>query len=145
MYKSVVVGSDGSATAEIALAKAIELASLAGARLHVVSAYDPAAAKVTGGAPRAEEYQFTASPSYKADSVLERALSRARAEGLTVEEHAPKGSPADAIVRVAQENDADVIVIGSVGMTGAKGRIFGSVPNKVSHNTPCDLLIVHTA
>ena len=145
MYKSVVVGSDGSATAEIALAKAIELATLAGARLHVVSAYEPAAARVTGGAPQAEEYQFTASPSYKADSVLERALSRARAEGLTVEQHAPKGSPADAIVRVAQENDADVIVIGSVGMTGAKGRIFGSVPNKVSHHTPGDLLIVHTA
>ena len=144
MYKSVVVGIDGSATAEIALARAIELASAAGARLHVVSAYEPAAAKVTGGAPRAEEYQFTAGPSYKVDAVLERALSRAGAEGLSVEQHAPKGSPADAIVRITEENDADLIVIGSVGMTGAKGRIFGSVPNKVSHHTPCDLLIVRT-
>jgi nucleotide-binding universal stress UspA family protein len=144
MYKSVVVGTDGSATAEIALERAIELAGAMGARLHIVTAYEPATARVTGGAPRAEEYQFTATPSYKADAVLERALSRAAAEGITVDQHSPKGSPADAIVRVAEENDADLIVIGSVGMQGAKGRIFGSVPNKVSHHTPCDLLIVRT-
>ena len=68
----------------------------------------------------------------------------AAAKGITVEQHAPKGAAADAIVRVAEESDADLIVIGSVGMQGAK-RIFGSVPNKVSHRTPCDLLIVQTA
>ena len=56
----------------------------------------------------------------------------------------PKGSPADAIVSVAEEAGADLIVIGSVGMQGPK-RIFGSVPNKVSHRSPCDVLIVHTA
>jgi nucleotide-binding universal stress UspA family protein len=142
MYTSIVVGIDGSPTAKIALDRAIELAAAAGARLHVVSAYEAAPARVTGGAPAAEEYSI--SPSFKVDAVLEQALSRAGAEGIAVEEHAPKGSPADAIVAVAEENDADLIVIGSVGMQGPK-RIFGSVPNKVSHHTPCDLLIVHTA
>ena len=142
MYTSIVVGIDGSPTAQLALAKAIELAGVSGARLHIVSAYEPARARVTGGAPAAEEYSV--SPSFKVDAVLERALSRAGAEGLAVEQHAPKGSPADAIVGVAEENDADLIVIGSVGMQGAK-RIFGSVPNRVSHRTSCDLLIVHTA
>ena len=49
MYTSIVVGSDGSETAEIALAKAIELASASGAKLHVVSAYSPAPSHVAGG------------------------------------------------------------------------------------------------
>ena len=51
MYSSIVVGIDGSETADIALGKAIELARLTGATLHVVSAYEPAPAHVTGGAP----------------------------------------------------------------------------------------------
>jgi nucleotide-binding universal stress UspA family protein len=141
MYTSIVVGIDGSPTAEIALDRAIELARVSGARLHVVSAYEPVPAKVSGGAPAAEEYRVT--PSFKADAVLERALSRAGSAELEVEQHAPKGSAADAIVGVAAEAGADLIVVGSVGMQGPK-RIFGSVPNRVAHRTPCDVLIVHT-
>jgi nucleotide-binding universal stress UspA family protein len=141
MYTSIVVGIDGSPTAQIALEKAIELARASQARLHVVSAYEPVPARVTGGAPAAEEYQVT--PSFKADAVLERALDRAGGDGIEVEEHAPKGSAADALIAVAEESGADLIVIGSVGMKGAK-RIFGSVPNSVSHRSPCDVLIVHT-
>ena len=141
MYTSIVVGVDASPTAQIALERAIGLARLAGARLHVVSAFEPVPTRVTGGAPAAEEYRV--SPSFKADAVLERALSRAGGEGITVEQHAPKGSAGDAFVDVARENDADLIVIGSVGMQGPK-RILGSVPNRVSHRSPCDVLIVHT-
>ena len=142
MYSSIVVGIDASPTAERALERAIAIARDSGARLHLVSAYEPLPAKVTGGAPAAED--FVAPSSFKADAVLERALDRAREGGLEVEQHAPKGSAADAIVSVAEQAGADLIVIGSVGMQGPK-RIFGSVPNKVSHRSPCDLLIVHTA
>jgi nucleotide-binding universal stress UspA family protein len=141
MYTSIVVGIDGSPTAEIALERAIELACVAGARLHVVSAYDPVPARVTGGAPASEEYQVT--PSFKADAVLQRALDRAATRELEIEQHAPKGGAADALIGVAEENDAELIVIGSVGMQGSK-RIFGSVPNSVSHRSPCDVLIVQT-
>jgi nucleotide-binding universal stress UspA family protein len=142
MYTSIVVGIDGSPTAQIALDRAIELAQLSKAQLHVVSAYEPVPAKVTGGAPAAEEYQV--SPSFKADAALQRALERAGGADLQVEQHAPKGAPADAIVAVASETGADLIVVGSVGMQGAK-RILGSVPNRISHRAPCDVLIVHTA
>ena len=142
MYTSIVVGIDGSPTAQIALDRAIELAAVSKARLHLVSAYEPVPARVTGGAPAAEEYQV--SPTFKVDAVLERALDRAGSEGLDVVQHAPKGAAADAIVGVAEENSANLIVIGSVGMQGAK-RILGSVPNRVSHRAPCDVLIVHTA
>jgi nucleotide-binding universal stress UspA family protein len=142
MYSSIVVGIDASPTAETALERAIAIAKDSGARLHLVSAYEPLPAKVTGGAPAAED--FVAPSSFKADAVLERALDRIGASDLEVEQHAPKGSAADAIVSVAEQAGADLIVIGSVGMQGPK-RIFGSVPNKVSHRSPCDLLIVHTA
>jgi nucleotide-binding universal stress UspA family protein len=143
MYTSIVVGVDGSPTAAVALGRAIELARSTGARLHVVSAYEPTPARVTGGAPAAEEYQATV-PGFKADAVLQQAVSRAQGEGLEIEQHGPKGSAADAILAIAEEAGADLIVIGSVGMQGPK-RIFGSVPNKVSHRAGCDLLIVHTA
>jgi nucleotide-binding universal stress UspA family protein len=141
MYTSIVVGIDGSPTAEKALSRAIELARVSGALLHVVSAYEPVPARVSGGAPAAEDY--VVSPSFKADAVLERALDGAGAGDLTVEQHAPKGDAADALVSVARDTSAELIVIGSVGMKGPK-RIFGSVPNSVSHHAPCDVLIVHT-
>jgi nucleotide-binding universal stress UspA family protein len=108
----------------------------------VVSAYEPAQARVAGGAPPGESFQAPA--DFKVEGVLQRALDRSGTKDVQVEQHAPKGDAADALISVAQENGADLIVIGSVGMQGPK-RIFGSVPNKVSHRSPCDLLIVHTA
>jgi nucleotide-binding universal stress UspA family protein len=140
MYSSIVVGTDGSPTAEIALGKAVDLARLTGATLHVVSAYEPAPARVTGGAPPGE---FSAGSDFKADAILQKALSRARGADIDVQEHAPKGSAADALLAVAKEHGADVIVIGSVGMQGAR-RVLGSVPNKISHQASCDVLIVQT-
>ena len=140
MYSSIVVGIDGSPTAEIALGKAVDIAKLTGAKLHLVSAYEPAPTHVTGGAPAGE---FSAGSDFRADAVLQKALARARGEGIDVDDHAPKGSPSDAILKVAEEEKADLIVIGSVGMQGAR-RILGSVPNTVSHQATCDVLIVQT-
>jgi len=140
MYTSIVVGIDGSPTAEIALERAVELACVSGARMHVVSAYEPTPARVSG-APSGEGFQV--SSDFKADAVLQRALNRSATRELEVEQHAPKGDAADALISVAQETNADLIVIGSVGMQGPK-RIFGSVPNSVSHHAPCDVLIVRT-
>jgi len=140
VYNSIVVGIDGSPTAEIALEKAIELARASGGRLHLVSAYEPLPAHVTGGAPASEEFQ--APSDFKADAVLGRALDKTG--DVTVEQHAPKGSAAEALISVAKETGSDLIVIGSVGMKGPK-RIFGSVPNSVAHRSPCDVLIVQTS
>jgi nucleotide-binding universal stress UspA family protein len=141
MYNSIVIGIDGSSTAEIALEKALELARASGGRVHLVSAYEPAAARVTGGAPSGEDYQ--APSDFKVEAVLQQAIDRCTAEGLDVEQHAPKGGAADALIKVAEDTGAELIVIGSVGMKGPR-RIFGSVPNSVAHRSPCDVLIVHT-
>ena len=66
------------------------------------------------------------------------------APGVEVETFAREGDPADAILDVAEERDADLIVVGNKGMTGARRFLLGSVPNKVSHHAPCSVLIVRT-
>jgi|Tabmets5t2r1_1033131.scaffolds.fasta_scaffold54378_2 nucleotide-binding universal stress UspA family protein len=144
MFSSIVVGTDGSETAEIALKRAVELAALTGAKLHVVSAYEPSPARVGGNKPVAEAAAWSVGSDFKVDAVLQRARDTARGGGgVEVEVHAPKGDAADALIKAAEEHDAGVIVLGSRGMRGAR-RVLGSVPNKVSHNAPCDVLIVHT-
>jgi nucleotide-binding universal stress UspA family protein len=143
MFSSIVVGTDGSKTADRALTRALELARLTGARLHVVSAYAPAPARVSGGPPAAEAAEWSIQPDFEVEAVLDRAGGHARSQGVEIDVHSPKGDPADAILAVAREIDADLIVLGSRGMQGAR-RVLGSVPNKVSHRAPCDLLIVHT-
>jgi nucleotide-binding universal stress UspA family protein len=142
MFSSIVVGTDGSKTADRALTRALELARLTGGRLHVVSAYSPAPAKVSG-APVSEAAEWSVGPDFEVEGVLDRAGGRARSEGVEIKAHSPKGDPADAILAVAKEIDADLIVLGSRGMQGAR-RVLGSVPNKVSHRAPCDVLIVQT-
>ncbi|HLM09419.1 MAG TPA: universal stress protein [Thermoleophilaceae bacterium] len=143
MFSKIVVGTDGSDTADRAVTRAADLARLSGASLHVVSAYAGSPVKVAGGAgPEAAEWAVGA--DYRADAVLQNTLARLRADGIDLHQHAPKGDPADGILEVARREEADLIVLGSKGMQGAR-RVLGSVPNKVSHHAPCDLLIVNTA
>lgn len=144
MYKSIVVGTDGSETAEVAVRRAVALAALTGARLHVVSAYEPAPARVGGTQKVAEAGDWSVGPHFKVDAVLDRATDIARGDGLEIEVHAPTTDAASAIVEVASQQQADLIVLGSRGMRGAR-RVLGSVPNKVSHRAPCDVLIVQTS
>jgi nucleotide-binding universal stress UspA family protein len=143
MFKAIVVGTNGTETADKAVTRAVELAKLTGATLHVVSAYEPAPAHVGGSRPPAEAAEWAISPHFKVDAVLERATDIAKGGGVEIEVHGPKGDAASAIVGVAEETKADLIVMGSKGMQGAR-RVLGSVPNKVSHRAPCDVLIVQT-
>jgi nucleotide-binding universal stress UspA family protein len=143
MYKSIVVGTDGSATADLALERAIELAGLSGAQLHVVSAYEPTPTRVGGSQQSPEAADWSITPHFKVDAVLDRASDVAQGGGVEIHPHGPRGDAASAILAVAEEHKADLIVLGSKGMQGAR-RVLGSVPNKVSHKAPCDLLIVST-
>jgi nucleotide-binding universal stress UspA family protein len=143
MFSSIVVGTDGSDTAEIALRRAVELARLTGATLHVVSAYEPSPARVAGNQPVAEAAEWSVGSDFKVDAVLQRARETARGSEVQIEVHAPKGDAADSLISAANEHGADLIVLGSRGMRGAR-RVLGSVPNKVSHRAPCDVLIVQT-
>jgi nucleotide-binding universal stress UspA family protein len=140
--KAIVVGTDGSETASQALQHAGDLAKGAGAKLHIVSAYVP----VSGAkASDDDRKSWMVGPDTQVDSVLDEAAGAMHARGIETESHARKGDPADALLRVAEEQNADLIVIGNKGMTGAKRFLLGSVPDKISHHAPCSVLIVRTS
>ncbi len=146
MFGSMVVGTDGSDTAGEAVRQASELAERIGAKVHLVSAYEP----VLEGRLREErqqvpgDLQWMVNPREDVSVTLENAAEGLRSAGVEVEIHAREGDPADAILDVAEERGADLIVVGNKGMTGAKRFLLGSVPNKVSHHAPCSVLIIRT-
>ena len=74
--------------------------------------------------------------------ILEGAAGAAQEAGVEVQTHAREGDPADAILDVAEETKADLVVVGNKGMTGARRFLLGSVPNKISHHAPCGVFIV---
>ena len=147
MFASIVVGTDGSDTAKTAVRYAIDLARELGARLQIVSAYEPVADQRLRGeqveVPR--DLQWMVNPREDVLAVLSTAEQEAHGVGVQqVETFARQGDAADAILDVAEEQRSDLIVVGNRGMTGAKRFLLGSVPNKVSHHAPCSVLIVRT-
>jgi nucleotide-binding universal stress UspA family protein len=143
---SMVVGTDGSDTASEAVRQATELAERIGAKVHLVSAYEP----VPEGRLREErqqvpgDLQWMVNPREDVNDTLAAAAQGVQEAGVEVETHAREGDPADAILDVAEEQHADLIVVGNKGMTGAKRFLLGSVPNKVSHHAPCSVMIIRT-
>jgi nucleotide-binding universal stress UspA family protein len=146
MYGSIVVGTDGSETATEAVRQAKELAKAVGAKLKLVSAYAP----VAEGRLRQErqqipeDLQHLVNPKEDVEAVLKEEAEKAQEAGVDVETFPREGDPADAILDVAEEQKADLIIVGNKGMTGARRFLLGSVPNKVSHHAPCSVMIVRT-
>lgn len=141
-----MVGTDGSETAARAVSEAARLADKLGARLTILSAYVPVPqAKLKAEAKDVpEEYKWMINPREEVDKALEEAAASVRDIDIEAETVAREGDAADVILDYAEESSADLIVMGNKGMAGAKRFLLGSVPNKVSHHSPCDLLIVHT-
>jgi nucleotide-binding universal stress UspA family protein len=141
MYSSIVVGTDGSDTARRAVSEATRLSKALGCELHLVSAYEPLRGTRVVGAP--EEVAQTALPDSDVRAVVDEAAATVRLSGVAVSSHTVTGDPADALLAVAAEQAAGLIVVGSRGMHGMT-RVLGSVPNKVSHHARCSVLIVAT-
>ncbi|MHB8510577.1 MAG: universal stress protein [Actinomycetota bacterium] len=139
MFSRILVGTDGSDTASKAVAHAAGIAKAADAELLVLCAYPPPKAEpgTTFGSAN-----VTAGPEI-ARSILADAEKRL-GSGTKIRSFMREGDPADALCDVAEEEKADLIIIGNRGMTGTKRFLLGSVPNNVSHHAPCSVLIVHT-
>jgi nucleotide-binding universal stress UspA family protein len=142
-YGTVVVGTDGSDSSLRAVDRAGNIAG-ADAKLIVASAYlpqpdDSRAADALGN----ESYKVSgAAPIY---AILQEAKERAHAAGAkNVEERSIVGPPVDALVALAEEVGADLLVVGNVGLSTIAGRLLGSVPANVSRRAKVDVLIVHT-
>src|SRR3954469_5483293 len=146
MFNRIVVGTDGSETATAAVATAIELAKISKAKLEIVSAYEPVPqARLKEEASGIEgDVQHVVNPREDVQFILDKAAAQAKKSKVDVVTHPREGDPADAILDVAEENDADLVLVGNKGMTGARRFLLGSVPNKISHHAPCDVWIVKT-
>jgi nucleotide-binding universal stress UspA family protein len=146
MFSSIVVGTDGSDTATQAVREAVDVAGAVGATLELVSAYAPVSEQRlrTHRRDAPEDVEGAINPSQEVEASLSDAADIARAAGVNVNTHACQGDPADAILNVAEEHNADLVIIGNKGMTGAKRFLMGSVPDKISHHSPCSVLIVRT-
>jgi nucleotide-binding universal stress UspA family protein len=146
MFGSIVVGTDGSETANEAVRQATELARSVGASIDLVSAYEP----VNTARLREEQTQvpkdmeWMVNPREDVEGTLKEAAEQIREAGVDVQTFAREGDPADAILDVAEEENADLIVVGNKGMTGARRFLLGSVPNKVSHHAPSSVMIIRT-
>jgi nucleotide-binding universal stress UspA family protein len=146
VFTRIVVGTDGSETAAEAVRQAVDLAKLAGATLSIVSAYAPIPERRVKDQQREApaDVQYEIGPREDVNLVLDAAAADARKEGIEVQTHPVEGDPAEAILNVAEETKADLIVVGNKGMTGARRFLLGSVPNNISHHAPCSVMVVRT-
>jgi nucleotide-binding universal stress UspA family protein len=118
-YKRVLVGTDGSDSASKAVELAAGLAAALAAELVIAHAGSDA-------------------------SVAEKAAEAARAFGAKVETVAKEGHPAEVLIDLAEEKQADVVVVGDKGQSKGKRVFLGGVPDRVSQHAGCDVLIVRT-
>jgi nucleotide-binding universal stress UspA family protein len=146
VFNSIVVGTDGSKTATQAVREAVDMAKAVGATLELVSAYAPVSEQRLRAERRdaPSEVQWATNPRRETEAVLTDAADIAREAAVNVNTHAREGDPSDAILNVAEEQKADLVIVGNKGMTGAKRFLLGSVPDKVSHHAPCSVLIIRT-
>jgi nucleotide-binding universal stress UspA family protein len=141
----IVAGTDGSPTAELAVEKAAELARALGAELHLVSCHKNSSSgalmAAASGVPVPLDPDHDAAA--RSEAILARTRERLAAAGVRARIHVCSGDPAQALVSIAEDEGAQMIVVGNRGMTGTR-RVLGSVPNSVSHHARCDVLIVPT-
>jgi nucleotide-binding universal stress UspA family protein len=140
----IVAGTDGSANAELAVDRAGELADSLDAGVYVVSAYPSISVggsmAASGGVAIADT---SVEPALTAQKLVARTRERLEVRGISVKTHVCAGNAAEALTTIAEDEHAQMIVVGNRGMTGAR-RILGSVPNRVSHHAGCDVLIAAT-
>ena len=134
MSKIIVTGVDDSGTAAAAARKAAELAAATGSRLHVVSAF---------GSLEAEE--ILVSNEQEAEQTAHKVLAELHEAfpDLEITHSAAEGRPADALVKVADDLDAQLIVVGNKRVQGI-ARVLGSIARDVAAHAPCDVYVAHT-
>jgi nucleotide-binding universal stress UspA family protein len=142
-YKVILVGTDGSERAGVAVSEAIALAKITGAALHAVQVVPPVIAAGFADS-RSDQVEIDRGRD-EAKQVMDRIVDEAQREGVGVEVHNPGNSdPADGLIETAETLDADLVVVGNRGITGVKSFFLGSVPSKVTQRCSRSVLIVNT-
>ncbi len=147
-YQTVVVGTDGSDSSLRAVDRAAAIAAEHGARLIVATAHLPVPVEkgryaIPPGSDHGQDYRTVGEAPFYA--ILQNARERAHQAGAkNVEEKPIVGAPINALVQLAEEIAADLLVVGNVGLSSVAGRLLGSVPSEVSRRARTDVLIVYT-
>ena len=142
-YRTIVVGTDGSSSAEQAVQQSIDLAAADAARLVIVTAFERGEGGPDDRIP--EDVRWMATDPNEAERHARHGRELATQKGVgDVVVQALEGDPAHELLEAADTFDADLIVVGSVGLTGSARFLLGSVASSVLHHAPCDVLVVHT-
>jgi nucleotide-binding universal stress UspA family protein len=144
MYTSIVVGTDGSATAGKAVSHAATLAALTGAHLHVAMVA-PRIPVLVAPDMVVSSNEWGEASEQSTRLALEAAAALATEAGAEVTAHALAGDPADALLSLCDHVSADLLVIGNRGMHGARRFLLGSVSSRCAHHAECSVLIVQTS
>jgi nucleotide-binding universal stress UspA family protein len=141
MLSTVAVGTDGSATAAVAVDAAVELARRFDAKLVLLSAFHGGDTRPRGASSGSEELQWAYDNDARVREMLSRTEAELRNRKIECTTMAEEGDPAEVLIRLAEECQADLLVIGNRGM---QRRVLGSVPNTVTHKAPCSVYVVKT-
>lgn len=146
-YRTVVVGTDGSPPSLHAVSRAAEVAGTSGAQVVIVCVYQPNSAReVEQAQDELGDEAFQVVGSAPAEARLREAADTAAAAGAgDVRTVAVVGEAIGALLDAAEQQEAELLVVGSRGLNTLKGRILGSVPSEVSRRAECDVLVVRTA
>jgi nucleotide-binding universal stress UspA family protein len=141
MLSTVAVGTDGSTTAAMAVEAAVEIARRFDAKLVLLSAFQGADARPRGSGTGSEELQWAFDNDSRVREMLHRTEQDLRHRKVDCTTMVEEGDPAEVLIRLAGECEADLLVIGNRGM---RRRVLGSVPNTVTHKAPCSVYVVKT-
>lgn len=141
MLSTVAVGTDGSATASKALEAAVEIARRFDAKLVVLSAFQGSDDRPRGVNTGSAELQWEFDNDARVREMLSRTEQELRERKIDCTTLVDEGDPAEVLVRLAEECEADLLVIGNRGM---QRRVLGSVPNTVTHKATCSVYVVKT-
>jgi nucleotide-binding universal stress UspA family protein len=142
MVRTIAIGFDGSATAAKAVEMAVEIARRFESEVVLLSALRDSTATSADQAVDTVELSWESNPSARVQHALATTQDRLRRQGLQCRTLVDEGDPGDVLVRLADECEADLLVVGNKGM---QRRILGSVPNTVTHKAGCSVLVVKTA
>jgi nucleotide-binding universal stress UspA family protein len=140
LYNKILIATDGSEYTKKAVDYGIELAINTGAKLHAIYVVDTGAYKsIPLSAP--QEYAFSLLRQ-EGDMAIKYVADIAEAAGLEIESNIVEGHPADEIIKYAEENSIDLIVMGTLGKSGLDRFLLGSVADKVIRNSRIPIIAV---
>ncbi len=147
MYDNILVPTDGSAASRSAVDQAVDLAEKYDATVHALYVFDVDATNLALGTEQVERIRrgkLDEMPEVreKADEATGYVAQIAGDHGVPVEEHVTAGEPARAIRKFVEDNDVDLVVMGSHGRSGLSRVVLGSVAEKVLRRTRLPVLVV---